>query len=141
MLARAVSIPFAALAASAVLAQEPSAAPATPPAPEASAAAPAAEASASPETSAAPAAAASAPAIAPGTLVTVPALTPVYLRIDDELTSKKNKPGDHFPIHIDEDVRVGDVVVIPAGSTGEGEVIHAARSSIGGKAGEILIAA
>jgi hypothetical protein len=76
-----------------------------------------------------------------GALVTVPALTPVYLRIDAELTSKKSRTGDRFPIHIDEDVRVGDIVVIPAGSAGEGEVIHAAKSGAGGKAGELLIAA
>lgn len=75
------------------------------------------------------------------TLVTVPALTPLYLRIDAELSSKKSKNGDRFPIHIDEDVRVGDVVVIPAGSVGEGEVIHAAKSGAGGRAGELLIAA
>jgi hypothetical protein len=76
-----------------------------------------------------------------GMPVTVPALTPVYLRIDEELSSKKNKNGDKFPIFIDEDVRIGGTVVIPAGSRGEGEVIHAARSSIGGKAGELLVTA
>lgn len=79
--------------------------------------------------------------VSPGTLVTVPALTPLYVRIDAELSSKKNKNGDHFPIHVDEDVRVGDTVVIPAGSAGEGEVIHAAKSSGGGKPGELLVAA
>ncbi len=77
----------------------------------------------------------------PAALVTVPALTPVYLRIDADLTSKKSRNGDRFPIHIDEDVRIGDLVVIPAGSAGEGEVIHAAKSGAGGKAGELLIAA
>lgn len=77
----------------------------------------------------------------PGALVTVPALTPLYIRIDAELSSKKNKNGDRFPIHVDEDVRVGDVVVIPAGSEGEGEVIHAAKSGGGGKPGELLVAA
>jgi hypothetical protein len=81
------------------------------------------------------------PAVAPGTPMTVPALTPVYIRIDAELTSKTSRNGDRFPIHVDEDVRVGDVVVIPAGSAGEGEVIHAAKSGAGGKPGELLIAA
>jgi hypothetical protein len=77
----------------------------------------------------------------PGTLVTVPALTPLYVRIDAELSSKKSRNGDRFPIHVDEDVRIGDVVVIPAGSVGEGEVIHAAKSGGGGKPGELLVAA
>ena len=40
-----------------------------------------------------------------------------------------------------EDVRVGNAIVIPAGSAGEGEVIHAARSGAGGKAGELIVAA
>ena len=79
--------------------------------------------------------------VSPVTLVTVPALTPLYVRIDAELSSKKNKNGDHFPIHVDEDVRVGDAIVIPAGSAGEGEVIHAAKSGGGGKPGELLVAA
>ena len=40
-----------------------------------------------------------------------------------------------------EDVRVGDAVVIPAGSVGEGEVIHAAKRGAGGKAGELIVMA
>ena len=77
----------------------------------------------------------------PGSLVTVPALTPVSVRLGEEISSNKNKPGDRFPIFIAEDVRVGDVVVIPAGSEGEGEVVHAAKSGMGGKAGELILAA
>ena len=74
-------------------------------------------------------------------LVTVPALTPVIIRIGAEISSKTSKPGDHFRITVIEDVRVGEAVVIPAGSMGEGEVIHAARRGAGGKAGELIVAA
>jgi len=80
-------------------------------------------------------------AIAPGTALVVPALTPVYLQIDEELSSKTCKPGDHFRLSIAEDVRIGGAIVIPAGSAGEGEVIHAAKSGGGGKAGELILAA
>lgn len=73
--------------------------------------------------------------------ITVPALTPVIIRLEEPISSNKNKPGDRFRITVAEDVRVGDAVVIPAGSPGEGEVIHAARSGAGGKAGELIIAA
>jgi hypothetical protein len=73
--------------------------------------------------------------------VTVPALTPVAVRLEEAISSNRNKPGDHFRITVAEDVRVGDVLVIPAGSVGEGEVIHAARSGAGGKAGELILAA
>ena len=73
--------------------------------------------------------------------MTVPALTPVIVRIEDEISSKTNKSGDRFKITVAEDVRVGDAVVIPAGSIGEGEVIHAAKSGAGGKAGELIVVA
>jgi hypothetical protein len=74
-------------------------------------------------------------------LLAVPALTPVLVRIEDEISSKTNKMGDRFRITVAEDVRVGDAVVIPVGSTGEGEVIHAARPGAGGKAGELIVVA
>jgi hypothetical protein len=80
------------------------------------------------------------PAPADG-FVTVPALTPVTVRIETEISSKANKAGDRFAITVVEDVRVADAVVIPAGSVGEGEVIHAARRGMGGKAGELIVAA
>ena len=71
----------------------------------------------------------------------LPALSPVVVRLEANISSNKNKIGDRFPITVAEDVRVGDVVVIPAGSTGEGEVVHAARSGAGGKAGELILVA
>ena len=76
-----------------------------------------------------------------GDLVTVPALTPVIVRLEELLSSNKSKPGDKFRITVAEDVRVGNVIVIPAGSVGQGEVIHAAKTGAGGKAGELIVAA
>lgn len=75
----------------------------------------------------------------PDVLITVPALTPVIVRIDAELSSKTSKPGDRFNIIVAEDVRVGEAVVIPTGAVGEGEVIHAAKRGAGGKAGELIV--
>ena len=77
----------------------------------------------------------------PDSRVTVPALTPVAVRLEEPISSNKNKPGDRFRITVAEDVRVGDALVIPAGSVGEGEVVHAAKSGAGGKAGELILAA
>jgi hypothetical protein len=71
----------------------------------------------------------------------VPALTPVAIRIEEPVSSNRNKPGDRFRISVAEDVRIGGVLVIPEGSGGEGEVIHAAKSGAGGKAGELILAA
>ena len=84
---------------------------------------------------------AASPVAGPGTMVDIPALTPVIVRIDEMISSNKNKPGDRFRISVAEDVRVDNAVVIPAGSAGEGEVIHAAKSGAGGKAGELILAA
>jgi hypothetical protein len=71
----------------------------------------------------------------------LPAMTPVYIKIGQEVSSKKNKAGERYPIVLAEDVRVDGQVVIPAGAAGEGEVVHAARSSMGGKPGELILAA
>jgi hypothetical protein len=68
-------------------------------------------------------------------------MTPLFVMVDEEISSKVHKSGHRFPIRVAEDVRVGETVVIPAGAAGEGEVIHAARSSIGGKPGELILAA
>jgi hypothetical protein len=73
--------------------------------------------------------------------VSVPALTPVAIRLEEAVSSNGNKPGDHFRITVAEDVRIGDALVIPAGSVGEGEVIHAAKPGAGGMAGELILAA
>ncbi len=76
-----------------------------------------------------------------GVRLRLPALTPVYVKLGAEMASNRNKSGDRFPLIVAEDVLVGEQVVIPAGSTGEGEVIHAAKSGGGGKPGELLLAA
>jgi len=73
--------------------------------------------------------------------VAVPALTPVAIRIEEEISSSRHKPGERFRIVVAEHVKVGETVVIPAGSSGEGEVIHAAKHGAGGKAGELILAA
>lgn len=81
------------------------------------------------------------PVTASGLLVTVPALTPVRVRIGAEISSRLHRTGDVFPITVAEDVRIGDALVIPAGSPGEGQVVHAAKPGAGGKAGELILAA
>jgi hypothetical protein len=77
----------------------------------------------------------------PDSPIAVPALTPVSIRIEEEIASNRHKPGERFRIVVAEHVIVNDVVVIPAGSEGEGEVIHARKSGAGGKAGELILAA
>jgi len=71
----------------------------------------------------------------------LPALTQVSLVMDAEISSATAKPGDRFRFHVTEDVVQGDAILIPAGSAGEGEVVHAAKSKGGGRAGELVLAA
>jgi hypothetical protein len=74
-------------------------------------------------------------------LYALPALTPIDLIIEQTVSSNEQVNGDRFPLRVAEDVVVDGVVVIPAGARGEGEVVHAARSRAGGKAGELILTA
>ncbi len=82
-------------------------------------------------------------AVAPaGAAAGLPARTPVMLRVEKALSSRTNVRGDTFPIVVAYDVRdASGRVIISAGSTGMGEVIHAAKKGWGGRAGELLLAA
>ena len=102
----------------------------TPPA--APAEAPAAQAEAAPEP------AAEAPAAA---CCTVPARTPVEIEILDTVNSKANHNGDRFAFRLAAPLTIDGHVVIPAGTTGVGEVVHAERARFGGRAGELILAA
>ena len=67
--------------------------------------------------------------------------TAVVLEILDPLDSGLVKRGDKFRIRLAESVSVEGKIVLPAGIEGQGEIVHAAKSRGGGKAGELLIAA
>ena len=71
----------------------------------------------------------------------LPALTPVRLRVIGEVSSKTHVKGDKVNIILAEPLRLSDTLEIPAGTPGVAEVIHAAKGGMGGKAGELLIAA
>lgn len=89
---------------------------------------------------AAPAAAAPV-AAAPATTLRLPANTVVELETLDAVSSKTSKPKDFFRLRVAEDVRVDGRVLIPAGTEALGQVVHAAKSGGGGKAGELILAA
>lgn len=74
-------------------------------------------------------------------LVRVPAYTLVMLRMSERVNSDRNRTGDHFRFRVAEDVIVDGHIVIPAGSQGEGEVIHAAESGGRDHPGELVLAA
>ncbi len=73
--------------------------------------------------------------------VLVPAGTAIEIRVDQALSSQTAVRGDRFPISVVNPVIVDGAVVVPAGATGIGEVIHAAGKGFGGRGGELIVAA
>ncbi|HEU0306444.1 MAG TPA: hypothetical protein VFR30_05700 [Lysobacter sp.] len=71
----------------------------------------------------------------------VPAGSTLELEIAQALNSAVQKRGDRFAITLHAPLVHKGVVVIPAGTAGMGEVVHADKSRGGGKPGELLIAA
>ncbi|MEA1072498.1 hypothetical protein [Sphingomonas sp. LY160] len=80
------------------------------------------------------------PAVVAST-VKVPALTPLRLRVEGEVNSNTHVTGDKIVIVLAVPLKVTDTLAIPAGTKGVGEVVHAAKKGMGGKAGELLLAA
>lgn len=72
---------------------------------------------------------------------TLPSLTPVEIEILVTINSSLNKIGEHFPIRLVHSVPLPGGGEIPAGTTGQGDVVHAAKSRFGGKPGELILAA
>ena len=67
--------------------------------------------------------------------VTVPSGTTVMLRWSETLSSRANSVGDAFRTTVDQDVRVGDDIAIPAGSVVIGRVTEAHQpQKVGGRA-------
>lgn len=81
-----------------------------------------------------------APAPAPST-VRLPALTPLRLQVIGEVSSKTHVKGDKVEIVLAEALTISPTLAIPAGTRGVAEVIHSAKGGMGGKAGELLVAA
>lgn len=81
-----------------------------------------------------------APAPAPS-YVRVPANTPVDLEILDPLGSKTSRIDAMFALRLADPILVGGAAVLPAGTPGQGQVVHAAKAGMMGKAGELILAA
>jgi hypothetical protein len=78
---------------------------------------------------------------APSRTVTVPALTEIAVEILADLGSRTSKQGDLFPLRLAAPIVIEGVELVPAGTPGMGEVIHAKRSGGSGAAGELVLAA
>lgn len=72
---------------------------------------------------------------------TLAAGTLIEIRIDEVVNSKTHKTGDWYALSLSQPIMLGERTLIPAGTTGRGQVVHSAKSSWGGKAGELILAA
>jgi hypothetical protein len=61
----------------------------------------------------------------------------VRLKFADDLSSKTANEGDPVNLILDEDLKVGDVVVAKAGAKAVGEITNAKKAGMMGKAGEL----
>jgi glucose/arabinose dehydrogenase len=98
-----------------------------------------AQAPATPPTQAAVAAPTTTTASAAPQTVLLQEESDVPLTFDQDLSSKTATEGDPVQFVLAEDLKVGDVVVAKAGSIAVGEVAHAEKSGMMGKAGNLDI--
>jgi hypothetical protein len=74
-------------------------------------------------------------------LHTLAAGTEIHLRLLEPVASHTHKRGDRFKLEVAEPITVDQAVIVPAGSPATGEVVHAAKSGMSGKAGELILVA
>jgi hypothetical protein len=90
-----------------------------------------------PSAPAAQAPATPAPPPAPDAKLILKEGTDVKLKFSDNLTSKTAAEGDPVNLVLDEDLKVGDVVVARAGAKATGTITNAKKAGMMGKAGEL----
>lgn len=75
--------------------------------------------------------------LTPPSLITLAEGTDVKLKFSESLSSKTANNGDPVNLILDEDIKVGDVVVAKAGCKAVGEVTNARKAGLMGKGGEL----
>ncbi|HEY0505848.1 MAG TPA: hypothetical protein VGD42_20385 [Lysobacter sp.] len=65
----------------------------------------------------------------------------VEIELLEPVSSQRHHNGDRFRLQLAEPLSLDGTVVVPAGTPGIGEVVHASSSRAGGKPGELLLAA
>jgi hypothetical protein len=90
-----------------------------------------------------PPASAAAPATAPAVVPanTIVAGSPVIIEVTQAISSRTVKQGDMFPLRLASPLTLDGRVVVPAGATGEGQVVDAGRAGALGKPTKLVVAA
>ncbi len=73
----------------------------------------------------------------PPKTIQLPDGTPIHLYLKDDLNSKSSRNGDRIRFQVREDVLVGNVVVVPAGSPAQGHVIAVGHRGMAGHSGRL----
>lgn len=81
------------------------------------------------------------PPVAPAPSPLLPAKTPLILAFADEVSSKTALKNGEVRFVLAEDLRIGDMLVIPKDTPAVGEVVHVQKSGFGGRGGELILAA
>lgn len=68
-------------------------------------------------------------------------LTPIEIVVDADLGSKISTTGQMFPIHLASALVVDGRELVPAGTPGKGEIVHAKKAGGSGAPGELVVAA
>lgn len=74
-------------------------------------------------------------------MAVIPDGTVVSIEITEPLASSTHKRGDTFSLALLDPILIDGVELVPAGTPGTGQIIHAAAARGGGAPGELLIAA
>jgi hypothetical protein len=74
-----------------------------------------------------------------GNSITLPANTPVTVRMNEELTTRRNREGDTFYMSVANDVVQDGYVIIPAGSRVVGAITWLTKKGAFGKSGKMDI--
>jgi hypothetical protein len=74
-------------------------------------------------------------------VVAIPVLTPVKLVLKQNVGSKISTGGEMFAFTLAEPLLIDGREIVPAGTPGMGEVIHAKKGGGSGSAGELVLAA
>jgi hypothetical protein len=81
------------------------------------------------------------PATAPAAGLLAPAGSEVLVELTEAVGTRRHRPGDRFGLKLAEPLVVAEQVVIPAGTTGEGEIIDVARPGMSGRPAKLVLAA
>lgn len=87
------------------------------------------------------AASAVAESIQPSIPPSIPEGTYIAIRLVAPVSSRDAVQGQFFPIALAEPILFDGREIVPAGITGEGQVVHVQRRGFGGRAGELIVAA